>query len=875
VKPAAVITGLGGMGKTALAAEVLALWEAHFQWVLLYQGKLSPLGFDATLRDIHIKLMGELGRYHDHVRVNPADAISREPNVGFAGPERLERLTRNLIRAMKDEPILLVLDNFETNLKQQAEPRSGGDLTAESRNLVWACQDSEWDYCLAILAKELIGSQSRVLVTCRRPIAALADGVAHQVLLGPLPPAEAAFFLKEHPALSRMVFAADHAEKDIALRLLNASRFHPLLMDRLARLAEDVNMRSQLITLIEGLEAKNSFAKLSSLFDASPGDAKELAYLNEALASSLDQIILNTNPDARKLLWMIGVADATVARDILEAAWYHLVWNRVLHDSATSSPLEDYKDRQGDLLSSLVKKRIKELLSQISSVGLVSEQCFAPGHASSVFSCHEIVRERICIWMDQHSDEKGTLSEEDVWLAYAEQLELDFQSLHAQNVESALRVGNQAITYLVRAGAWAKLGDFANTVITCTRDPHLLENLIPFMQTSAESAPQGASRWRCIHSLANILRNIGRPDCSLPLYEQAARLARNNLGAENSESQRTWEDISKISSGWAISLRRAGHIEDARQRYIESIEACQKANRPIIHCLSHELEILRLDIIAGKAATAAPEVEERLVKMRDWWKRHLAGESLTEAPDADFLARALIGALDVATEVASDMKDMESAIRRTEETLEIRYILKHSEMEIAIDRFNLAKKLTHIPSRYGEARMELEDCLRIFKSRPDWTAKVLCCLADLFGRQGDITEAITQQRRALAICQGLPDPSDCGHSHDSLASFLKRLNIPSAASEAKFHQLAAMIYFLVASIERRLQASLNDYRDDFCHAHTDGTVLAVPKVADVLADTSFHTLRQWLIQRQVDMDELQSTVDHLLDLVRQEALSQP
>jgi hypothetical protein len=101
------------------------------------------------------------------------------------------------------------------------------------------------------------------------------------------------------------------------------------------------------------------------------------------------------------------------------------------------------------------------------------------------------------------------------------------------------------------------------------------------------------------------------------------------------------------------------------------------------------------------------------------------------------------------------------------------------------------------------------------------------------------------------------------------------LNIPSAASEAKFHQLAAMIYFLVASIERRLQASLNDYRDDFCHAHTDGTVLAVPKVADVLADTSFHTLRQWLIQRQVDMDELQSTVDHLLDLVRQEALSQP
>src|SRR5262249_55185464 len=56
VKPVAVITGLGGMGKTALVAEVLALWESRFEWVLLYQAKPSALGFDATLRDIHTKL---------------------------------------------------------------------------------------------------------------------------------------------------------------------------------------------------------------------------------------------------------------------------------------------------------------------------------------------------------------------------------------------------------------------------------------------------------------------------------------------------------------------------------------------------------------------------------------------------------------------------------------------------------------------------------------------------------------------------------------------------------------------------------------------------------------------------------------------------
>src|SRR5262249_60171384 len=72
VKPVALITGLGGMGKTALTAEALALWESRFEWVLLYQAKPNALGFDAPLHDIPLKLSAELGRYHDHVQERPA-----------------------------------------------------------------------------------------------------------------------------------------------------------------------------------------------------------------------------------------------------------------------------------------------------------------------------------------------------------------------------------------------------------------------------------------------------------------------------------------------------------------------------------------------------------------------------------------------------------------------------------------------------------------------------------------------------------------------------------------------------------------------------------------------------------------------------------
>ena len=315
VKPVALITGLGGMGKTALAAEALALWESQFEWVLLYQAKPNALGFDATLRDIHTKLYAELGRYHAHVQSRPADAIYRAADPEFTGAERLERLTRNLVRALRDEPILLVLDNFETNLKPQAEPGTAAEP-------LWACQDPAWDRCLTPLAAELVGTPSRALITCRWPLAAVAGTACPHILLGPLPAGEAALYLREHAGLSKMMFSSDTAERALARRLINASRFHPLLMDRLARLATGgPALRPQLLQVLEALETRHDYAQLPALFATSPGEAQELAYLNDALATSLDQIIRDASPDARRLLWMIAVANEPVTLSLLRSVW--------------------------------------------------------------------------------------------------------------------------------------------------------------------------------------------------------------------------------------------------------------------------------------------------------------------------------------------------------------------------------------------------------------------------------------------------------------------------------------------------------------------------------------------------------------------------
>jgi CHAT domain len=548
VKPVAVITGLGGMGKTALTAEALALWETSFEWVLLYQAKPNALGFDATLHDIHLKLMGELKLYHDHVRANLADAIYRTAIAAFTDPARLERLTRNLLRALKDEAILIVLDNFETNLKpesvQTATDSTPSPPSGARGQPAWACQDPAWDHCLASLARELTGSPSRVLITCRRPLAALTDGTAHSVLVGPLPGAEAALFLREHPALSRMIFGSDDAEKALALRLLNASRFHPLLMDRLAKLAAKAALRPQLLAALEVLEKTKDFAQLPALFATTPGDAKELAYLDDALTSSLDQLIRECSPDARQLLWIIAVANQPEALKLVKG-----VWSRQSHEQEQLRQIKQMLDRlpmlppelQGELKAmppelramldalppeGLARPDLAPLLSQLVSVGLVTEERDRPEDDNPNLTCHELVRERIRAWMEQHPQDRVELTENTIRLAYAERLEAVYDALQHQNMTAALQAGSRALVYCVQAGDWDRLGGFAGGLVTSARDPRLLEAMIPHLQTAAESAPEGNPRWLCLCFLADALTSGGRPDASLPFFERGAAQAR-------------------------------------------------------------------------------------------------------------------------------------------------------------------------------------------------------------------------------------------------------------------------------------------------------------------------------------------------------------
>ena len=413
---------------------------------------------------------------------------------------------------------------------------------------------------------------------------------------------------------------------------------------------------------LDALEKSHDHSQLPALFATNPGDVKELAYLDDALATSLDQLIRDASPDARRLLWMIAVANEPVTLDLLKG-----VWSGESHEQQQLRQIKQMLDML-PLLPPELQEKLKAmppelraeidalppevgtdpepLLRHLVAVGLVTEERTGQDDDDPDLACHELVRERIRHWMSDHETDRANLTENDIRLAYAERLEAVFQAIKHQNMTAALQPGSRALVYCVQAGAWDRLGGFASSLVTSAIDPRLLESLLPHLEVAAESAPEGQARWSCLCYLADALDNAGRHDASQPFFKQAASQARTAAEAGGENARLAWADLAWITSNWAGTLLMNGDLDASRKRRLESAEAEKQAGSPAINVIGSELEAMRIDIMQGRAAEALPQVEERLARVEDWWQRHRSGQAVPEVPNFEFLARAFISALE-------------------------------------------------------------------------------------------------------------------------------------------------------------------------------------------------------------------------------------
>lgn len=736
----ALIQGLAGMGKTALAAEAVHLWHPRFDWVFAFQAKPTALQADEFYRQMDFRLTMESATYRDRSAASPYSKIFLEPDPNLPPDMRYERMRRNLIEALNDEAVLLVLDNFETNLKDY--PGSDG----------YGCRDPEWDRLLDDLAAELPGGPSRLLITSRHLPAVLAGKeTALWLPLGPLPLMEAALFVRSHPLLGRLIHE-ESGQTALLHRLLNVSRCHPLIMNRLAALARDPEALNRALDTLESQGLRH----LPDLFSDGVSEAdreKERDYLEDVAAGAVDYLIERLSPEARRLLWMVTLANEPVTEELMDAVW-------------DGPPVAD-------------------LLNDLHVSGLLTHEADeGRGEDAPVFSFHELVRERMAEWMAACPAETGGRSVKEIWIAYGERYAVAFKELRTSGreraMEAASEVGRRALVYMVRAEAYDKLGAFASDFVTGTMDPALLHIAIAELKGAVNKVSPGETRWFLRTCFADAMSRSGRSDQSLAIYSQAA--------AEAKEAEK-WSDLAVIYRNWAIALRNVGLLDQAKEVYLKCLDVDEKAANPEIEIIGRQLEALRIELKKDKAESVLPEIEFQLNKVRSWYRRYTNSEHSRKASKDFLLGRLLESGLDIAYHANLQLGNWHACLSLLDEIEQTKQAAGRSRHEIYWTRFNRQAPLKKL-GRLDKALEVVEECLAVFRDVDDLMGQTSArsALAAIWYERGDITQAVALARQSLMVRNRLPNPADRAISHLNLSTYLYELG---RNEESMNHHLAA------------------------------------------------------------------------------------
>ncbi len=461
--PVALVQGLAGLGKTALVAEVVNLWHNKFNLVLVVQSRGNPMNADAFYAKIDSLLVLLYQDYREDCQADEYRKIYLPKDV----PNRYEMMRENLLDTLNNYPILLIIDNFETNLLPDC-----------------VCKDPEWTALLTLFLTRLRG-RTRVIITSRHRINLPNPdlGFKNLVGLGPLPDNEAWLFVQSHKVLNKL-WHGDSSDRALVVKVLKISHGHPLIMQRLGDLAHD---RAGLVAALASLEEKG-FNQLPNLV-GDDAQEQERRYLEDVAIGAVDVLLERLSVDGRQLLWVATRALESVTHLVLNVVWCGLSPEQQILDGIRQSfaLVEKLPPEQRPVLPELPDD-IKELLdketavSTVPVIGPLLKELVESGllqregkFEKAVFSFHELVRERCTAWMDQYPADRGERDAKQIGQAYGEQYANLFKMVLSSDKETATEMGRRAITYLVRAEAFEALGSFASGVVTSTNNPQQLQ----------------------------------------------------------------------------------------------------------------------------------------------------------------------------------------------------------------------------------------------------------------------------------------------------------------------------------------------------------------------------------------------------------------
>lgn len=830
----ALLWGVAGLGKTALAGEAIHLWHADFDFVLGARPAAAdqPLSLDAWLQDVDYHVLHSLGVQGYRIWDEQGD-LPRE--------RWLESRLDELVRFLNRYRMLLVIDNFEPNLRREGEEGA----------VRYVCADPDWGATLDRLAHDLTPGLSCLLVTSRRAPAELTGRPEVLSLpVGPLDPGEWWVFARTAPNFRRLLLG-DSDDRAQLVRVLAVARGHPLILRALERLAADPE---ELTRRLDEFEARGGrYAGMGDLLATArtPKErAQEMAYFEDIAAHSVRALIEDRSPAARRLLRVATLSLEPVYDGLLQAIWEDEGWPEEMPHLQPEG--QGWHEPLGELLDA-------SLLTPEQQVGTRTDGATVE---YAIYVWHPIVAEQAAEILLAGED----FPEADYLRRYANlhltnYVRMRRKAHNRAQVRAAILAARLAVLYLLRLGDSEAAADLISSIHLLSQALGFRRGLQSWIRKLLEQVPPGLDREKLLVALADVYRYEGRLEAAFPLYRQALASA---------EAREDWYACGVISHQVGLTLRHAADYPAARAAYRAALRYKRRAGKTVSGRLTSLLELVRLMAIEGgqeNLARARAHAARLVGIARAYYQRCRADPSAAEERATAEPEDLLIRVLDVLGHVAHAEDDWEVSARIRAEQIELAQYHHKGDLFISQVIFNRAVALQNL-GHLDAAERDLLFCLQASREhqQPAYEAKVLGQLADQADQRGDPTRAAQFAAQALDICHRLGALSDAAISHKQLSFYCGKLGqLQDAIREGC---CGALIRVLIGE-RHTLNTSLHILRDTLSQLPSTERRAHWPTAADLFA--AHPRLGEMLARRRITVEQAQEVLDQLWEMVAGES----
>lgn len=802
--PIVLVTGIGGMGKTSLVAEITDTRHAEFDVVLAYRtaGDRAPVPTE-WLTEIHQTLSANSHAYLEHCASAPEAPVyrPRRPDEGF---ERwLARRVESLCDFLRDNPVLVVMDNLETCLDPIAATSGHGYAGLQG-----------WSVVLRMLAEGLSPKgRSRVVITSRRRPAELWDHprVLH-LPLGPLDPDEAMLSVRTSENLRALLLGPDDVERsdeqrerDLGLvaKALRASRGHPLLLGNLERIAAKAGALEKRIDGLIGREP----ADLVKAFSVR-GDATEAAHLTGVVQDSVRELVAALSPKALELLRVLTLAEPPVGVERIEAVWAaeqegdpvpaqirkrlaampEATREQVIAQMVEKAPDERKEQVRAALLQSPAKEPepLPPLLAELTGHALVVMET-SPGREAGAaprraLRWHELVREEAAraLPSSERFDESAWLRKHGMWARA--RIVGALQHPTQPDVETALVAGRAAYPFFVALQDWRVVVAIVGVLSEQARSQAERREVEALAHAVLDRVPVGEPREDLLGALGAALTDSGRPNEAVPCYAEALTSAKGRGDLDNA---------GRLAHLLGLAHQARSAWNDASSAFDEALSFKTQIGAGYWNLAASRGERLRAEVMAGRGAAArgaidalVVEMEALLVESRDpGWKPE---------PEAPFTpANGLVAALSIRLYLANVESDTSAALRLVNRQIEVGRLFGAPMESIAISIMNRGTQRKDANDLDG-AEQDLLKAAGVFTQAGHRRHHATCLssLAQIAEKRGNLERSVEIEIDSLKLKYLGDDLGDVAISHNNVSHRLTKL---TRHDDACLHATAALL----------------------------------------------------------------------------------